>query len=81
MSSRLFSEIREKRNMAYSVKGFCEVEKNYSYGAIYVGTKPEHVQKVKQLILEEFDKVNKDLDEKELNQVKEQLIGNFLNKR
>ncbi|MFA5992376.1 MAG: pitrilysin family protein [Candidatus Pacearchaeota archaeon] len=78
MSSRLFSEIREKRNLAYAVKGFSEVEKSYSYNLIFVGTMPQNVQKVKDLILEEFGKVARDLDEKELNQVKEQLIGNYL---
>jgi predicted Zn-dependent peptidase len=75
MSSRLFSEIREKRNLAYSVKGDSNVNGNFAYNLIYVGTTKENVEKVKELILKEFEKVAKDLDEKELNQVKEQLIG------
>lgn len=78
MSSRLFSEIREKRNLAYAVKGSYEGEKDYAYSLIYVGTTPENVGKVKELILEEFEKVSKDLEEKELNQAKEQIIGNHL---
>jgi len=78
MSSRLFSEIREKRNLAYAVKGNYEGEKDYAYSLIYVGTTPKNVDKVKELIIKEFDKVNKELDEKELNQVKEQIIGNYL---
>ena len=32
---------------------------------------------VKKLILEEFKKVSENLTEKELNQIKEQLIGNY----
>ncbi len=75
MSSRLFSEIREKRNLAYSVKGDSNVNGNFSYNLIYIGTTKENVEKVKELILKEFEKVSKELDEKELNQVKEQLIG------
>lgn len=78
MSSRLFSEIREKRNLAYAIKGSNEAEKDYSYNQIYVGTTPENVDKVKQLILEEFKKVSKELGEKEMNSVKEQIIGNYL---
>ncbi len=78
MSSRLFSEIREKRNLAYAVKGISQNEKDYSYNMIYVGTTPKNVQKVKKIILEEFKKVAGKLDEKELNQVKEQIIGNYL---
>jgi len=78
MSSRLFSEIREKRNLAYAVKGMYEGEKDYAYSLVYVGTTPSNVSKVKELILKEFEKVSKDLDEKELDEVKEQIIGNHL---
>ena len=77
MSSRLFSEIREKRNLCYAVKGELEIDKNYAYNLIYVGTTKENVDEVKKLILEEYEKVANDLEEKELNQVKEQLIGNY----
>ncbi|MBI2629422.1 insulinase family protein [Candidatus Pacearchaeota archaeon] len=78
MSSRLFSEIREKRNMAYAIKGDTASEGNYAYNQIYVGTTRENVEKVKKLILEEFEKVSKELKEDELKQVKEQIIGNYL---
>ncbi|MEK6875747.1 MAG: pitrilysin family protein [Nanoarchaeota archaeon] len=77
MSSRLFSEIREKRNLAYSVKGEAMINGGYSYSIIYVGTKKENVDKVKKLIIEEFEKVFRELKEKELNEVKKQIIGNY----
>ena len=77
MSSRLFSEIREKRNLAYAVKGDSAITKDFAYNFIYVGTMKENVEKVKELILEEFEKVAEGLGEKELEEVKEQLIGNF----
>ena len=77
MSSRLFAEIREKRNLAYSVKGGSNIHKNFAYNFIYVGTMKENVEKVKRLILEEFEKVAGGLDEKELRQTKEQLVGNY----
>ena len=76
MSSRLFQEIREKRNLAYAVKGDCDIARDYAYSLIYVGTTKEKVDIVKKLILEEFDKVAKNLNEKELKEVKEQIIGN-----
>jgi len=75
LSSRLFHEIREKRNLAYSVSGSTSITKKYSHAEIYVGTSKDNVEKVKKLILEEFEKVSNDLGEKELNQVKEQMIG------
>jgi len=77
MSSRLFSEIREKRNLAYAVKGQSNVNKDFAYNLIYIGTTKENVEVVKKLILEEFRKVAQGLSERELKQVKEQLIGNY----
>jgi predicted Zn-dependent peptidase len=77
MSSRLFSEIREKRNLAYSVRGDSNINKYFAYSTIYVGTTKENIPKVKEIILNEFKEVAEELSEKELNQVKEQLIGNY----
>lgn len=77
MSSRLFSEIREKRNLAYAVKGSTDINKEYAHNLIYIGTTKEKVSEVKELILKEFEKVSKNLTEHELEQVKEQLIGNY----
>jgi len=77
MSSRLFSEIREKRNMAYAVKGDCDINKDFAHNIIYVGTTKKNVGPVKKIILEEFKKVAKELTEKEVNEIKEQLIGNY----
>jgi len=75
MSSRLFTEIREKRNLAYVIQGGANISKDFAHNLILAGTTKENVPLVKKLILEEFKKVGKDLDEKELNQIKEQLIG------
>jgi len=77
MSSRLFLEIREKRNLAYAVKGESDINKDYAYNLIYVGTTAENVKTIKELILKEFQKVAKDLTEEELQRTKEQLIGNY----
>jgi len=74
MSSRLFQEIREKRGLAYAVKGFLGQDKNYGYEAIYIGTMKEKIREVKELILEELKKMEK-LEKKELEEAKEQLIG------
>ena len=77
MSSRLFNEIREKRNLAYAVKGDSSITKFFAYNTIYVGTTKENTKLVKKIILEEFKKVAEGLTKDELNQVKEQLIGNY----
>jgi len=77
MSSRLFVEIREKRNLAYGVKGESDIDKDFAYNFIWAGVKKENVEKVKELIKEEFEKVSKELLEKELNEVKTQMVGNY----
>jgi predicted Zn-dependent peptidase len=77
MSSRLFQEIRDKRNLAYSVKGDSNINKFFAYNTIYVGTTKQNVEKVKEIILKEFKNVSLSLTEKELNQIKVQLIGNY----
>ena len=77
MSSRLFHEIREKRNLAYAVKGDSAIYKKFAYSLIYVGTTKDKVDKVKEIILKEFEDVSKNLTEKELNEVKEQIIGKY----
>ena len=77
MSSRLFDEIRSKRNLAYAVKGNTNINKDFAYNLIYVGTTKENVDKVKKIILDEFKKVSESFDEKELEQVKKQMVGNY----
>jgi len=74
MSSRLFLEIREKRGLAYSVRGGINTEKNYSYYTIYAGTTKPAVPEVKKIILQELEKV-KDLSSSDLAEAKERVIG------
>jgi predicted Zn-dependent peptidase len=78
MSSVLFKEIREKRNLAYAVKGITESEKDFAYNLVYIGTTPENVEIVKKIILDEYKKISNNLSEEKLNQIKEQIIGNYL---
>jgi len=75
MSSRLWQEIREKRNLAYAVRGGYNGGKYFGYNFILVGCSAENVEKIKELILIEFKKVE-NLDKKEFQEAKEQLIGN-----
>lgn len=74
MSSRLFHEIRNKRGLAYAVKGFLEVNKDYGYDMIYIGTVKEKIKEVKELIVKEFRKI-KGMEKREMDETKERLIG------
>lgn len=75
MSSRLFQEIREKRNLAYAVKGGYNGGKRFGYSYIFIGTSPQNMDQAKKIILDEFKNI-KNISQKEFNQAKEQLIGN-----
>lgn len=77
MSSRLFTEIREKRNLAYTVIGQVDSRRDYGHSLIYVGTKKESLSEVKKIILEEFKTVSESLLPEDLKKAKEQLIGNY----
>lgn len=74
MSSKLFLDIREKRGLAYAVKGEIATEKDYAFYAIYVGTEKKAVGEVKKLILAGFKSVQ-NMTGKELEELKERLIG------
>ncbi len=74
MSSRLFQEIREKRGLCYAVKSDLEQSKDYAYEIVYVGTVKEKIKQIRELILKEIKKL-KNLNQRELNEAKERLIG------
>jgi len=74
MSSRLFEEVREKRGLAYTIRGMLEQGKDFGYQIFYVGTTKENVKLCKEVILREIKKM-KDLQKKDLEEAKEQLIG------
>lgn len=76
MSSKLFTEVREKRGLAYAVKSDIDAGKDYGYLYIYIGTDKGKVKQVIDLCILEFKKL-KDLTEKELQEAKTQLKGNF----
>lgn len=75
MSSKLFTEVREKKGLVYSVRSDLDIGKNYGYMVIYAGTAPERVSEVIKVCKEEFKKM-KDLTEEELKRGKAKLIGN-----
>jgi len=75
MSSKLFSEVREKRGLVYGVKSDLDLGKNYGYMVIWAGTDPSKVEEVNKICLEEFGKM-KDVTEEELAVAKIQVIGN-----
>lgn len=79
MSSRLFQKIREKKGLVYSIYSYPSAYKNAGLFTIYSGMKPEQLNEVSQLILEEIRLlVKKGIKPDDLAKSKEQLKGNFI---
>ena len=76
MSSRLFTEIREKRGLAYYVKTSTELYRDSGYLAVEAGLKNEAVYEAIEVILEEFKKLTLEpIPAKELKRNKEMIKG------
>ena len=75
MSSKLFTEVREKRGLVYGIKSYLDNGKNYGYLIIWAGTDPSNVEKVKDISRNEFAKM-KDITQEELDEAKVQVVAN-----
>ena len=76
MSSRLFSEIREKRGLAYYVRAGAEMNTDTGYLYANAGVEHNNLSKTITLILKEFKKITvKKITVKELKKVKEFVKG------
>lgn len=58
MSGRLFSEVREKRGLCYSVSAAYRPDKRYASVLAYVGTTPERAQESLTVLLAELERIN-----------------------
>lgn len=74
MSSKLFSEVREKRGLVYSVKSDLDLGREYGYMIIWAGTDEAKRQEVIDICLDEFKKMGK-ISEEELEEAKVQVVG------
>jgi predicted Zn-dependent peptidase len=79
MSSRLFQEIRERRGKAYTVYSFLSSYFDAGYVGTYVGTSPEWVREVVEIIRSEQRRTTREgLAAAELVRVKNQMKGSML---
>jgi predicted Zn-dependent peptidase len=75
MSSRLFTEIREKRGLAYDIHSYVEHFLNSGSITIYAGVDAKNVETAITAILEELSKLKQGVTSIELNMVKEMSKG------
>ncbi len=76
MSSRLFTEVREKRGLAYSVRAWTERYTDTAYLAIQAGIEPENLTKATKVIISILNKLKRiKVTDAELNKAKEYILG------
>lgn len=79
MSSRLFQQIREKRGLAYSVYSFVDFYSDLGLFGIYVGTDPQKLNLVQNLLRDELKRlISEPIKKNTMRQIKNQLKGGLL---
>ena len=79
MSSRLFTEIREKRGLAYYVRSGVQAYADNGYLMMQAGTEPKNTVEVVKVALEEFSKIARgEFKDQELKKVREYIKGQFI---
>lgn len=74
-SSRLFTEVREKRGLAYSVSAFYRARRNGGMIGLYAGTTADRAQETLDVCQEEITRLAKDITEEELTRAKTVIKG------
>jgi predicted Zn-dependent peptidase len=67
MSSRLFTEVREKRGLCYAIGANYNSLKDRGGYACYAGTTPDKAQQTLDVTLEQFNKLREGITEDEIN--------------
>lgn len=77
MSSRLFTEVREKRGWAYYVRAVKEEHIDAGYLAVQAGVKLDVLGPAQDLVRSEMLKIGNDISEKEIRRAKDYFRGVF----
>lgn len=76
LSSRLFTELREKKGLAYTVRSSYENHTKAAVFSIYIGTEPSNIKTSIEGFKEEIEKIKNILvSEEELHNAKNNIIG------
>ena len=70
MSGRLFTEVREKRGLCYSVSAGYRADKAFASVSSYVGTTPERAQESLDVLLDELRRISEGVSADELERAK-----------
>lgn len=74
-SSRLFTEVREKRGLVYNVSAFYRARKRGGLIALYAGTTADRADETLKVCIDEVNRLGQDVTEGELERAKTVLKG------
>ncbi len=78
LSSRLFTELREKKGLAYEVSGFYPTRLHLSHFGVYLGTASENTALALSLLKAEIERLSAQmLSQEEVNATKSKLLGQY----
>jgi len=78
MSSRLFTEVREKRGLCYAIGANYNTLKDEAGICCYAGTTPEKAEETLQVTLDEFNKLREGVSQDELDRAKAGLKSSMI---
>jgi predicted Zn-dependent peptidase len=78
MGSRLFSEVREKRGLVYTVYAATRTLRDFGYGIAYAGTTPERAQTTLEVLVNELRKLSEGISEDELERARVGILSNLV---
>jgi predicted Zn-dependent peptidase len=75
MGARLFTEVREKRGLVYSVSASASTYRGCGYNLAYAGTTPERAQETLEVLLHELQRIKDGVLEDEVERAKTGLMS------
>jgi predicted Zn-dependent peptidase len=78
MSSRLFTEVREKRGLCYSVHASCHSLKDRGSVICYAGTTTDRAQETLDVVVQELLKLPQGIEPDELNRLKARIKSSLI---
>lgn len=78
MSSRLFTEVREKRGLCYTVYASCHSLKDRGSVICYAGTTTERAQETLDVMIAELMRLSEGIQEDELNRLKARIKSSLI---
>ena len=78
MGARLFTEVREKRGLVYSVAAVSRAVKGFGYSLGYAGTTPERADETLEVLIHELRRIKEGVREDELERARTGLLSQLV---